>query len=202
MKKLILITLILLAVLKSEAKLAYGVKTSNDTDQGLLIHDFNEFDLTKSDVFELNRYGFGRGQLEITERPQVLAENRSGILIGNQQSGIKGGLELVNGQIRYQNRPFWQYEPGLSIGYKQNIPFGAIYIAPRAAMSYQNDHTDDLTGLTVNAQIFNLNASYFVNNYRKADNSLKIVDITLGNVYNVQQVEKPEEKIYYIGVKF
>lgn len=197
-----LIILVLLALMfactKSEAQLAFGIKTSNDP--GLIIHDFTESNLMKPDMFGLERYGFGRGQLEITERPQIMAENRGGVLIGSGVARI--GIEPGAGMIAYQNRPVYQWEPAMSAGLKLDLGLLAIYAAPRAGLSYTKDTNDIISGGVVGAQLAGINVSYWRNDYYNTKDSLDIVDVTLDKKYNVQrQVRTGKEDLYYVGMK-
>lgn len=198
----ILSVLILLFDPYAEAKspVAFGAK-SGDRD-ALLVHDFNSFSLLQEDMFTLNRYGFGRGQMEVSDRIQLSAENRSGILIDGERTGPKVGIELVNGKVFHKGDLGFQWEPGLSAGYKVNLGVLGIYTALRAGTSMEKDRKADFIGSAIHLQLLGLSGNYFYNRYFKNEDTLKIIDINLGNMYNIQMQEDSRiERVYMIGIK-
>lgn len=195
---MVLVTVLLLTSLSDAQELAYGAKTKDEP--GFVVRDFSDFSLIHKDMFGLERYGFGSGQLELSEKPQVVATNRSGILLG---SGLyRMGIEPFSGMLSYQNRPDYEWTPSMSLGLKFNLGIAALYAGPRAGLSYRKYYNEPLTGGVIGAQVLFLTVNYYVNEYYKTKDRLEIIDVNIGNRMNVQrQTTTDKGDVYIIGIR-
>lgn len=192
--------LLLLAVsFPALAQVSLGVKTTKEP--AFVLGDFTEDNLRVPDIFRISRYGFGRGQFEISERPSFLAENRSGFFLDNDP-GLKVGFEPVAGYISYKGRPAYEWAPAVSVGPKVIVGPMAFYGGLRGGYSYSDTINDSITGWVASAQLGPIRSSYMINNYYNSRNRLEIEDLTVANRYNVQhQLSTSGEEFYYIGYK-
>lgn len=192
MKLLTLLILILFPIF-ANAQIVIGAKTTGQPT--LLIQDFNTFDLTYPDIFGIERYGFGKGSTEITDRLGFLAENRSGIFLGTGNV-LKLGIEPVSGTIDYHDRLGYNWQPGISAGIRETFSGIGFYIAPRTGLSYEKSNNDTFIGSVIEVQIFTVRVSYWQNKYVHSPN-LEIFDVNLSNKVDVQK----KNDIYSIGYR-
>jgi len=189
-----------LAQAQSPPPVAFGAETQNGQDY-FLIHDFSESNLLHTDQFGLQRYGFGRGQFEIGKLSQIYAENRSGVLLGSGL--VKVGLEPFAGKISYQNSPYYQWEPGVSVGLADHSGTFAYYVGPRAGVSYSTSGNDNFAGAVASVQYGVVQTSYIVNNYWISGNHQEITDLLVNNKYNLQYQNTSQNGVsYMVGVRF
>lgn len=181
----------------ANAQIAFGVKSK---EPAILIHDFIQNDVTKEDIFGLTRYGIGRGQLELSERPSILMENRSGVFLSPNTLTV--GLEIGAGKITYRGRPTYNWEPAASFGPRVDAGLFSFYFGPRAGLSYDTRGNDTLAGGFIGGKMGKVQYSYIRNDYYKLKDSLVIHDLVVDHTYNLQyQVDRGQE-LYYAGVKF
>lgn len=185
---IVFLVLILAAfIAEGQSTISYGVKAA-EIDSGFVIRDFSNMSFLSRDMFGMERYGFGSGHLELTNRPQMKAENRSGVLLGF--GDLRMGLELANGYISYQNRPDYEWSPALSIGPKIDLGLIGFYFGPRAGLTYrkQEGGNDSFTGAVASVEFFrSLTATYYVDNYFSNRDRLEISSVTILNKVNFER---------------
>jgi hypothetical protein len=194
---LLLIFFILLGQLL-QAQVTVGGNTVGPAK--MFIGDFHSFDLTDKDMFGFERYGFGRGQMELTDRLSVFADSRGGLFLG-KGNGIKAGLELGSGSVGYYDRPEYQYEPGVSSGLRETIGKLGFYLAPRMGLSYSNHVNDYFTGVVAQVQVFGVRLGYWQNDYNMGGR-LKIYDLDINDKVNIQQKIQTSDTTTSISMRF
>lgn len=198
-KLLFAATLLLCVSANAADTISYGAKVGKDP--AFLVRDFSNFSLIGKDIYGFERYGTGSGQLELGERSKVIAQNRSGVLMG--KGLYRMGLEIGNGFISYQNRPDYEYTPGLSAGLKFDMGIAGMYIGPRAGYSYRkNGGNDIVTGGVASVQVLFVTANYNVDNYYNSKDRLEISSLSVMNKYNIEkQTSTALGDVYMISVR-
>src|SRR5271165_4083660 len=185
----------------SHAQVSAGTKLSQENNNNAFtLGDFHSFDLNGPDNWGLERYGTGRGELELYQNGHIglMGDNRSGILWGNEGNGLKLGLEPMAGSLAYHDKPLYQWEPGLSLGVK----LLGFYAGPRMGLSYNNTGNDTFTGMTLQMQVFKVNFSYWENDYTNKIPKLQIYNINVFDKVSIEERMQNNDKITMIGMRF
>lgn len=196
MKLIILVVLWMLVTATCKAQVVLGLKSPNT----LTIGDFTSDDLTSKDIFGFERYGIGHGQMEVSDRLAITADNRSGLFLGSGD-GLKLGIEPAGGEVAYKDRPLYQWEPGVSAGIRETVGKLGVYVAPRAGMAYSNHVNDCFTGAVIELQVFGLRVTYWENDY-KFMNTLRVYNLDMFNKINVETRQENGDTTTTLGVRF